>query len=172
MRFFLAGIMQGSHLGLLLHNQDYRAGLKALLAEHFPGAQIYDPLADHQNSLSYEDDFGRPVFLHHNELCGQVDVLLAFVPQASMGTAIEMWEAYRHGKVVLTVSPLEHNWTVKYLSHRVYADVEQLAAELHSGAVRRLIDEVRARPLPPLAPGESPGVSNVDAVTPRRLAGG
>jgi hypothetical protein len=155
MRFFLAGIMQGSHVGALLHNQDYRAGLKALLAEHFPGAQIYDPLADHQNSLAYDDAYGRRVFLHHNELCGQVDVLLAFVPQASMGTAIEMWEAYRHGKVVLTVSPLEHNWTVKYLSHRVYPDVEQLAAELQSGAVRRLIVEALARPL---APGESPGV--------------
>ncbi|MFO0900931.1 MAG: hypothetical protein U0836_26175 [Pirellulales bacterium] len=172
MRFFLAGIMQGSHLGLLLHNQDYRAGLKALLAEYFPGAEIYDPLADHQNSLAYDDDFGRRVFLGHNELCGQVDVLLAFVPQASMGTAIEMWEAYRHGKVVLTVSPLEHNWTVKYLSHRVYADVEQFTAELQSGAVRRLIDEVLVRPAPPLAPGESPGGDRVNVADPRRLAGG
>jgi hypothetical protein len=43
MRFFLAGIMQGSHLGAVLHNQDYRGRIKSLVAEHFPGADIYDP---------------------------------------------------------------------------------------------------------------------------------
>jgi hypothetical protein len=145
MRFFLAGIMQGSHLGAVLHNQDYRPRLGALLAAHFPEAEVYDPLADHQNSLDYDDELGRRVFLHHAELCGQVDVVLAFVPQASMGTAIEMWEARRHGRVVLTVSPLAHNWTVKHLSHRVYADLEQLEAELDSGAVRRLIEEALRR---------------------------
>lgn len=47
MRFFLAGIMQGSHLGAVLHNQDYRARLKGLLLEHFADSTVYDPLADH-----------------------------------------------------------------------------------------------------------------------------
>jgi hypothetical protein len=145
MRFFLAGIMQGSHLAAILHNQDYRERLARLLAEHFPEAKVYDPLADHQNSLAYDDELGRRVFLHHAALCGQVDVVLAFVPQASMGTAVEMWEARRHGRIVLTVSPLEHNWTVKYLSHRVYPDVERFEAELAGGEVLRLIEEVRSR---------------------------
>lgn len=133
MKIFLAGIMQGSHLGALLHNQDYRSRLKALLQQHLPDADVYDPLADHQNSLDYDDERGRSVFMHHNQLCSQVDVLIAFVPQATMGTAIEMWEAYRHGRVVLTISPLAHNWAVKYLSHRVYADVETFEAALVSG---------------------------------------
>ena len=69
-----------------------------------PGAHVYDPLADHSNSLEYEEDQGRFVFLYHNQLCGQVDVLLAFIPEASMGTAIEMWEAYRHGRIVVTIA--------------------------------------------------------------------
>src|SRR4051812_36823271 len=84
MRFFLAGIMQGSHLGFVLHNQDYRGRLKQLLAEHFPGADIYDPLADHANSLDYDEQKGREVFWHHNRLCREVDVVIAFVPEASM----------------------------------------------------------------------------------------
>ena len=133
MRFFLAGIMQGSHRGAELHNQDYRGQIKRLLVEHFPRAEIYDPLADHANSLGYDESRGREVFWHHNRLCREVDVVLAFVPEASMGTAIEMWEAHEHGRTVVTVSPLVHNWAVKFLSHVLYADLEQLREAIVSG---------------------------------------
>jgi hypothetical protein len=144
MRIFLAGIMQGSHLGAVLHNQDYRGRINRLLAEHLPGADVYDPLADHADSLAYDEARGRSVFFHHNELCREVDVVVAFVPEASMGTAIEMWEAYRHGKVVITVSPLAHNWAVKFLSHAIYRDEESFAAALVSGDVaRRIADVIR-----------------------------
>ncbi len=140
MRFFLAGIMQGSHLGAILHNQDYRGRIDSLLKSHFPQAEIYDPLADHANSLAYDDQTGREVFFYHNRLCREVDVLLAFVPQASMGTAIEMWEAHQHGRIVLTISPLAHNWAVKFLSHAVYADIDEFEAALVSGRVARILD--------------------------------
>ena len=105
MRFFLAGIMQGSHLGALMHNQDYRGELGRLLREHFPGCTVYDPLADHRQSLDYDDEMARQVFYRHNRMCREVDVVIAFVPQASMGTAIEMWEAHEHGRAVLGSVP-------------------------------------------------------------------
>jgi hypothetical protein len=145
MRFFLAGIMQGSHLAATIHHQGYRARIKQLLAKHFPGADLYDPLADHAESLSYDDEQGRAVFLHHCQLCREVDVVLAFVPEASMGTAIEMWEAYRHGRVVIAVSPMALNWSVKFLSHAVYADLDELEAALASGALAERIGEVLGR---------------------------
>ena len=145
MRFFLAGIMQGSHLGAVLHDQHYRGDLRSLVAEAFPGADIYDPLADHAQSLDYDEATGRGVFFHHNKLCQQVDVVVAFVPQASMGTAIEMWEAYRHGKAVLTISPLAHNWAVRFLSHAVYPDLEAFSAALASGEAGRVIADVLKR---------------------------
>lgn len=143
MRIFLAGIMQGSHLGTVLHNQDYRGRIKRLLVDHIAGANVYDPLADHQNSLNYDDELGRRVFMHHNRLCAEVDVLLAFVPEASMGTAIEMWQAHQHGRVVIAVSPLKHNWTVKFLSHQLYADFEELEAAVTSGEFARRVAEIR-----------------------------
>lgn len=127
MRFFIAGIMQGSHLGAVMHNQNYRERLKQLLLQHFPDADVYDPLADHRDSLDYDADQGRRTFFRHNEMCGEVDVVVAFVPEASMGTAIEMWEAYRHGRTVIAISPLVHNWVVKFCSHYIFADVESLA---------------------------------------------
>ena len=144
MRFFLAGIMQGSHLAATIHNQDYRGRIKKLLSEHFPGAEIYDPLADHSNSLSYDDEYGRSVFFHHNRLCREVDVVLAFVPEASMGTAIEMWEAWQHGKAVIAISRMKHNWAVKFLSHELYADVDELEAALVSGRLAARLKEVLA----------------------------
>ena len=142
MRIFLAGIMQGSHLGFVLHNQSYRERLKRLLTEHLPTAEVYDPLADHQNSLDYDETQGRAVFFHHNALCREVDAVIAFVPEASMGTAIEMWEAYQHGRAVIAISPLAHNWAVRFLSHAIYRDVEAFEAALRQGEVRDCIARV------------------------------
>lgn len=145
MRFFLAGIMQGSHTELVVHDQEYRERIKELIRTHFPEADVYDPLADHSDSIGYDELTGRRVFFRHNAMCRDVDVLLAFLPEASMGTAIEMWEAYQHGAAVITISPMEHNWAVKFLSHELYADVDELQAALESGRLARRIAKIRGQ---------------------------
>ncbi len=142
MLFFIAGIMQGSHTASLMHGQDYRLRLTQLLESHFPEAEIYDPLAEHKTSLGYDKLTGREVFFRHNLMCREVDVLLAFIPEASMGTAIEMWEAHRHGAAIFTISPMAHNWAVKFLSHAVYADEADFEAALRNGDVARRIEEI------------------------------
>jgi hypothetical protein len=71
--------------------------------------------------------------------------VLAFVPEATMGTAIEMWEAYKHGKAVIAVSPMKHNWAVRFLSHEVYADLDELEAALRSGRLAARLQEVLKR---------------------------
>ncbi len=143
MRFFLAGIMQGSHAEALLHDQEYRTRITRAIKTHFPQADVYDPRADHAESLGYDDATGRSVFFRHNRMCREIDVLLAFVPEASMGTAIEMWEAHLHGAAVITVSPLKHNWAVKFLSHALYADLPEFEAALRNGEVARRIEKAR-----------------------------
>lgn len=142
MRIFLAGIMQGSHLGTVLHNQDYRGRLKDLLRLHLPDADIYDPLADHGNSLEYDEEQGRSVFFHHARMCSDVDVVIAYVSEASMGTAIEMWQAYESGRAVLTISPLKHNWAVRFLSHEIYRDIDEFTQALESGQVVNRLCEI------------------------------
>ncbi len=142
MRFFIAGIMQGSHTAKVMHDQDYRRRITERLAARFPGADIYDPLAKHARSLGYDKATGREVFFRHNAMCREIDVLLAFVPEASMGTAIEMWEAYQHGAAIVTISPLKHNWAVKFLSHALYADEAEFIAALDSGQLAARIEEV------------------------------
>lgn len=142
MKFFLAGIMQGSHRGAVLHKQDYRGRIKTLIAQYLPEAQLYDPLADHAESLEYGLEKGRDVFFKHNRMCREVDVLLAIVPEASMGTAIEMWEAHQNGRVVITLSPMKHNWAVKFLSHELYADLDEFEEALTSGKLKQRIREI------------------------------
>ncbi len=145
MRFFLAGIMQGSRQDTGLHQQDYRTRLAKLITTHLPEADVYDPLADHPESVAYSDEDGRRVFYGHNRLCREVDVLIAFVPEASMGTAIEMWEAHEHGQaVVLTISPLDHNWSVRFCSDAIYPDFEAFENAVHSGEVQQTIDRILA----------------------------
>jgi len=144
-RIFLAGIIQGSLVEATVHGQDYRERIKGLLAEHLPQADVYDPVANHTNSIEYDDVTGREVFFRHNAMCREVDVLLAFAPEASMGTAVEMWEAYQHGAAVIAISPLKHNWAIKFLSHAIYVDVEEFEAALESGEVERQIGEVLGR---------------------------
>ena len=134
--------MQGSHTRMVLHDQDYRRHLKELIEENFPEADVYDPLANHSGSVNYDDETGRETFLGHNQMCSEVDVLLAFVPEASMGTAIEMWEAYRHGAAVIAISPMTLNWAVKFLSHEIYADVARFEQDVKNGRLARRIGEV------------------------------
>lgn len=132
--------MQGSRADKNLHDQDYRDRLRALVEEHFPDAEVYDPLADHRQSLGYDRETGRDVFYRHNRMCREVDVVIAFVPEASMGTAIEMWEAYEHGRgVVITISPLARNWAVKYCSHILFENLEAFTAALQSGRLYQQI---------------------------------
>ncbi len=142
MRFFLAGIMQGSLVEAKIHDQTYRDHLCELLEDHFPGAEVYDPLANHADSLGYDDRTGRDVFFHHNRMCGEIDVLIAFVPEASMGTAIEMWEAYQNRAVVLTISPLKHNWAVRFLSHAVFHDLDQFRKALGAGEINKMVEQI------------------------------
>ena len=145
LRFFIAGIMQGSHAEPIMHDQDYRDRLKDLLVGHFPDARVYDPLADHSGSIGYGKQKGRDVFFEHNRMCGDIDVLVAFVPEASMGTAIEMWEAYTNGAVVITISPLAVNWAVRFLSHFLFEDVARFEESLVSDELARRIMEIRSR---------------------------
>ncbi len=146
MKIFLAGIMQGSHLGAVLHNQDYRERLARLLTEHLPEADVYDPMADHGDSLDYDDDQGRGVFMKHNAMCGEVDLLIAVVPEASMGTAIEMWQAYQADRTVISISPLSHNWAVRFLSDAVFPDMEAFESALAGGKIAALVSGVADSP--------------------------
>ena len=67
MRIFLAGIMQGSHVAALVHDQTYRNTLRDLVQAHWPEAEVYDPFANHATSVGYDMRRAREVFMGHIE---------------------------------------------------------------------------------------------------------
>ena len=141
-RVFIAGIMQGSRTEKQLHSQDYRTELTEFFRETMPELSVYDPFAKNQDSVNYGNEKGQETFLRHNRMCGtEIDLLVAYVPEASMGTAIEMWEAWKNGAVVISISEMTRNWVVRYLSHRIFPDMESFKASVKNGELAALLAE-------------------------------
>lgn len=138
MRVFLAGIMQGSNSHDGVHAQDYRAYLAELLVAHLPGVEIFDPWAVYPDSPSYPDDQVRTVLVANIHEAAASDLVIAYLPQASMGTALEMWEAWRAGVPVIAISPLGANWVVRTCAAQRFATLAEFAAAVQAGAVAGL----------------------------------
>lgn len=139
MNVFLAGIIQGSIVRKKIHDQDWREAIKAVLARRLPGAEVYCHFARHPNSIAYDLRRLRATLAEGNRLAAACDLLVAYVPSASMGTAVEMYEAARGGAAVLTISPLRANWVVRAYSDRVFADLATFEAYLQTPAFQRLV---------------------------------
>ena len=142
--FFLAGIIQGSITESRIHSQDYRGDIREAIERAVPEAHVYCPVTNYPNSLDYDDGKSRRVFFGLMERAADADVLVAFLPEASMGTAIEMWQAHRAGRVVLAVSEMTVNWSVRFLADRIFRRFEELEAFLAGDAFRELLAEKEA----------------------------
>jgi hypothetical protein len=138
MRIFIAGIMQGSRRDNGVDDQTYRQRITSAIRARIPSAEIVDPWALHPGSPAYGDDQARQVFMGFNSAAATANVLVAYLPEASMGTAIEMWQAFQAGARVLTISPLAENWVVKFLSHRVFATLDEFVQFVERGELETL----------------------------------
>jgi nucleoside 2-deoxyribosyltransferase len=138
MRVFIAGIMQGSRLDRFIDDQDYRRAIAQAILERYPDAEIVDPNELHPNGVEYGDELAKATLLDMAERAARADLVVAYVPQASMGTAIEMWQAFRAGVPVVTLSPLLANWVVKHLSDVVLPDLAAFRRWVAVGGPSRL----------------------------------
>jgi nucleoside 2-deoxyribosyltransferase len=123
--FFLAGIIQGSKKEKILHSQDYRQEINAILKKYFPKSQIIDPVNMHPHSVDYDYKTGESVFHESIKQATQCDCMIAFLPEASMGTAIEMWECHKNKIPVWTITTMKENWSVKFLSTEIFESLEE-----------------------------------------------
>jgi len=131
-RIFIAGIIQGSCRGKGLWSQDYRSRLKSLLSRAFPGWEVYCPVENHPESVEYTDEEARKTFMYHIDLVRRSSLVVAYLPSASMGTAVEIWEAYKEGVPVWTVTPMLENWVIRITSTRIFPSFEALEEFLGS----------------------------------------
>ena len=141
MRFFVAGIMQGSRSDIGVHDQSYRVAIRSAIRARFADVEIIDPIELHPDAgLNYGPEEAKRVLLELAEEAARADVLIAYVPEASMGTAVEMWQAYRAGKPIFTISPLAENWVIRFLSTRVFPSLEAFESFVAHGELERLLE--------------------------------
>jgi len=131
--------MQGSIVESKIHSQEWRKPLRGVLERYLPNCRIYCHYSNHPNSVNYDGNDVRTTLEQGVARAASSDVVIAFLPSASMGTAIEMYEAHRGGAVVLTISPMQTNWVVRAYSDRVFADMDELEAFLVGGVLDELI---------------------------------
>ncbi|MFA6135398.1 MAG: hypothetical protein WC869_15410 [Phycisphaerae bacterium] len=145
LKIFLAGVIQGSLVEAKIHAQDWREPIKALLARYLPAADVYCHYSCHPNSITYGMDGIRRTLEEGLAQAAACPLMVAYVPTASMGTAVEMYEACRNGRVVLTISPLAANWIIRAYSDRIFADVAAFEDFLASGELAQLLKQKAQR---------------------------
>jgi len=143
MRVFLAGIMQGSFQEMRIVDQSWRDTIKASLARHLPAAEVYCHYEAHPESVSYQGPEIVRTLLDGFRRAAECDLLVGYLPSASMGTAIEMYEAARSGAVVLTISPLSVNWVVLACSDKVFPGMTEFDEFLGSRQLAELFEKKR-----------------------------
>ena len=120
MRVFIAGVMQGSKQDKGITGQNYRQIIREAIHKKHPEAEVVDPFSLFPDSPEYGDERASQVLLAMAAEAGNSDIVVAFIPEASMGTAMEMLRAYDNGKIVISISPMAENWVVRSLSQRVF----------------------------------------------------
>jgi len=138
-QFFLAGIMQGSLAELGIHDQSYRDVLRDVLRARFPEAHMFCPLELNPNSVGYTTEEARVCFFSTIEEATRSDLVIAYLPSASMGTAVEMYAAYQAGVPIVSITPLAENWAVKLLSAAVVPSLEAFEVFVQEGGIERVL---------------------------------
>lgn len=133
MHIFLAGVMQGMRLDNRIDDQSYRVRLTAALKTHVPDVRITDPWAMHPNSVNYDVAQARRTFLTMTKEAGKADALIAYLPTVSMGTAMEMWEAYQQNTYIIAITPHVHHWAIRFTSNEILPSLDDLLAQIENG---------------------------------------
>ena len=125
MKIFIAGIMQGSKKGHGIQSQDYRQRIRAAVKIQHPEVECVDPFSRHPDSVTYDADRARQVLFEMAAAAGSADIVIAYLPSASMGTALEMIRAYDNGKTIISISPMAQNWLVRAVSAIIFPTLDE-----------------------------------------------
>ena len=139
LRVFIAGVMQGTRRDDQIVEQSYRIRISQALQAHIPDVQITDPWALNPNSVNYDDEQARHTFLTMTKEAGRADLLIAYLPEPSMGTAMEMWEAAQAQTYIIAVTPFIHHWAVRFTADEIMPDLDSLLADIENGRIRQLL---------------------------------
>lgn len=122
-----------------MESQDYRLLLSEALRRHIPNVQLIDPWAENPNSLEYTEEQARHTFVTMTNMASEADLLIAYLPLPSMGTAMEMWQAYQANTYIIAVTPFVHHWAIRFTANEILPDLESLIGWLENGRFQQEI---------------------------------
>lgn len=152
-RVFIAGTIQGANRGIRVEDQGYRSAITELFEGAFPAVECFDPSLDvleqlnvpstaeqirelavepprslETSSLPSPLQVLRETFIDTTQSVENFDLCVAYLPghTPSMGTAMEMYAAYRSGVPILTITDMVGNLAIASVSSWVLADLEAL----------------------------------------------
>ena len=125
MKIYISGVMQGSIKGKGIQGQGYRQIISDAVSVLHPNAEIYDPFSVFPNSVEFDDHKAKEALFLMAEEAAASDILIAYLPEASMGTALEMVRAYDNDKVIISISTLEKNWFIRAVSEKIFVSLDE-----------------------------------------------
>jgi hypothetical protein len=140
MRVFISGVMQGSRQDRDVQSQDYRQVIADAVLTRHPDVEVVDPWEMHPGAVEYTLQQAKDTLLKEIDLAGGCDVLIAYVPEASMGTSLEMWAAYQIGAPIFTISNMTRNWVLQSFSTQIHPTLEDFLAFVGAGGLEEVLD--------------------------------
>jgi hypothetical protein len=140
MKIFIAGIMQGSKKGKGIQAQDYRQRIRSAVEINHPDAEIVEPFSLFPDSVTYDDRLAKQVLFELAAEAGSSDIVIAYLPKASMGTTLEMIRSYDNGKRIISISPMESNWVVRALSDKIFFSLDEFCNWVGQTQLEELIE--------------------------------
>ena len=137
-RYFISGVMLGSKQKLVKHEadlvpQNYRQQIADVIQKTDPRAIIVDPLdaLKHRaeqmghtiDEINASDEAVRDAFMEVIEMVKDCDVIVSNLPEASMGSAVELWEARKANLQIFTISPMKDNWAIRSVTDHNFLDL-------------------------------------------------
>ncbi|WP_420629214.1 MoaD/ThiS family protein [Candidatus Leptofilum sp.] len=139
LRVFIAGVMQANRRDTQIESQNYRLQISQALRQHVPNVQIIDPWAENPNSVNYTESQARHTFHTMTNKASEVDLLIAYLPLPSMGTAMEMWQAYQGNTYIIAITPFVHHWAIRFTANDILPDLQSLFGWIENGRFQQEI---------------------------------
>ena len=139
-KIYIAGVMQGSTKGQGIQEQSYRQLIRDVIKTYHPNVEFVDPYSLFPDSVKFDDKRSKQVLFEMAAEAGSSDIVIAYLPEASMGTSLEMIRAYDNGKTIISISPMEKNWLIRAVSTKIFPSLDDFYAWVHKTHLSELID--------------------------------
>jgi hypothetical protein len=71
--------------------------------------------------------------------------MIAYLPQASLGTAIEMNRAYERNIPIISISPMTTNWVIRLLTERNFETVDAFEKFITDNDIMKMYNGTKSR---------------------------